>query len=310
MLDEYFWGEIERISPEAPVPVLQLRRSEYLLGGAANVARNMASMGAQVRALGLVGKDTAATTLLDALDEAGIDRECVLLESGRPTTRKCRLMSMEHGQQVFRFDMEVTEEIPADIEDQLLMTLREQIGSADAVICSDYRKGVLTPRVLREIAAMARQQGIAQITAPKDTNAEKYAGATVLMPNLREFAVLAGERMGADISTWLDRAATRLLGEYGFEALLVTRGRDGMTLFEQTAGGTSRERHCVDDAKRLRRDGCGGHGPLCVWIVPRRRGTPRSGSTTCESGRRNSRGETWDRVRNRGRNPGTDRQAS
>jgi rfaE bifunctional protein kinase chain/domain len=241
MLDEYFWGEIERISPEAPVPVLLLRRAEHLLGGAANVARNVAFMGAQVRALGLVGRDTTATTLLNALDEAGIDREYVLLEAGRPTTRKCRLMSMEHSQQVFRFDVEVTEEIPADIEDQLLTTLREQIGSADAVICSDYRKGVLTPRVLREIAAMARQQGIAQITAPKDTNAEKYAGATVLMPNLREFAVLAGERMGTDISMWLERAATRLLGEYGFEALLVTRGRDGMTLFEQTAGGTSRE---------------------------------------------------------------------
>lgn len=241
MLDEYLWGEIERISPEAPVPVLQLRRAEYLLGGAANVARTMAFMGAQVCALGLVGRDTASTMLLDALDEAGIARECVLLEAGRPTTRKCRLMSMEHGQQVFRFDVEVTEEIPADIEDQLLATLREQIGSTDAVICSDYRKGVLTSRVLREISAMARQQGIAQITAPKDTSPEKYAGATVLMPNLREFAVLAGERMGADISLWFDRAAARLLDEYGFEALLVTRGRDGMVLFEQTAGGTIRE---------------------------------------------------------------------
>jgi rfaE bifunctional protein kinase chain/domain len=227
ILDEYFWGEIERISPEAPVPVLRLRRAEHVLGGAANVARNLASMGALVSAVGVVGTDTAATALLDSLDEAGIDRESVLFEAGRPTTRKCRLMSSEHGQQVFRFDVEVSEEIPAAVEERLLAALQEQIGSADAVVCSDYRKGVL--------------KGIALITAPKDTKATKYTGATVLMPNLREFAGLAGERIGPEAAMWLDRAAERLLGEHDFAALLVTRGREGMTLFEQTAEGVRRE---------------------------------------------------------------------
>jgi rfaE bifunctional protein kinase chain/domain len=242
ILDEYFWGEIERISPEAPVPVLHLRRAEHMLGGAANVARNLASMGALVSAAGVVGTDTAATALIDLLDEAGIDRESVLLEEGRPTTRKCRLMSIEHSQQVFRFDVEVTEEIPAAVEVRLLAALQEQIGSADAVVCSDYRKGVLTPRVLREITAMVRKRGIALVTAPKDTKAEKYAGATVLMPNLREFAGLTGERVGRDdAAMWLDRAAERLLGKQDFAALLVTRGREGMTLFEQTAEGVRRE---------------------------------------------------------------------
>ena len=241
ILDEYFWGEIERISAEAPVPVLQLRRAEHVLGGAANVARNLASLGALVSAAGVVGTDTAATALLDSLDEAGIDRGSVLFEAGRPTTRKCRLMSSEHGQQVFRFDVEVSEEIPAAVEEPLLAALQEQMRSADAVICSDYRKGVLTPRVLREITVMAREQGIGLITAPKDTKAEKYTGATVLMPNLREFAGLAGERMGPDAAMWLDRAAERLLGEHDFAALLVTRGREGMTLFEQTAEGVRRE---------------------------------------------------------------------
>jgi rfaE bifunctional protein kinase chain/domain len=240
ILDEYFWGEIERISPEAPVPVLHLRRAEHVLGGAANVARNLASLGALVNAVGVVGTDTAGTALLDSLDEAGIDRESVLFEAGRPTTRKCRLMSSEHSQQVFRFDVEVTDEIPAAVEERLLAAVEEHIGAADAVVCSDYRKGVLTPRVLREITAMARERGIALVTAPKDTKAEKYAGATVLMPNLREFAELAGERMGPDAAIWLDRAAERLLGEHDFAALLVTRGREGMTLFEQTARGVRR----------------------------------------------------------------------
>ncbi len=241
ILDEYFWGEIERISPEAPVPVLRLRRAEHVLGGAANVARNLASMGALVSAVGVVGTDTAATALLDSLDEAGIDRESVLFDAGRPTTRKCRLMSSEHGQQVFRFDVEVSEEIPAAVEEPLLAALQEQMRSAEAVVCSDYRKGVLTPRVLREITVMARERGIALVTAPKDTKAEKYSGATVLMPNLREFAGLAGERIGPDAAMWLDRAAERLLGEHEFAALLVTRGREGMTLFEQTAEGVRRE---------------------------------------------------------------------
>jgi len=241
MLDEYFWGEIERISPEAPVPVLQLRRAEHMLGGAANVARNLASMGARVSAVGVAGTDTAGAALLDSLDQAGIDRESVLLEAGRPTTRKCRLMSSEHGQQVFRFDVEVTEEIPTAVEERLLGAMREQIGPADAVVCSDYRKGVLTPRVLREIAAMAREQGVLLVTGPKDTRAEKYAGATVLMPNLREFAAMAGERRGPDAAMWLDRAAEGLLGEHGFAALLVTRGREGMTLFEKTEGTVRRE---------------------------------------------------------------------
>lgn len=234
MLDEYYWGEIERISPEAPVPVLHLRCTQHVLGGAANVARNLASMGARVSAAGVAGTDAAATALLDALDEAGIDRECVLLEEERSTTRKCRLMSSEHGQQVFRFDVEVTDEIPASVEERLLVGLREQIDSADAVVCSDYRKGVLTARVLNEIGVMARERGIALVTAPKDARAEKYLGATVLMPNLREFAGLAGERAELDAAIWLDRAAVRLLGEYGFAALLVTRGREGMTLFQKT----------------------------------------------------------------------------
>ncbi len=197
ILDEYFWGEIERISAEAPVPVLQLRRAEHVLGGAANVARNLASLGALVSAAGVVGTDTAATALLDSLDEAGIDRGSVLFEAGRPTTRKCRLMSSEHGQQVFRFDVEVSEEIPEAVEERLLAALQEQMRSADAVICSDYRKGVLTPRVLREITVMAREQGIGLITAPKDTKAEKYTGATVLMPNLRNDALRTDGRRSA-----------------------------------------------------------------------------------------------------------------
>jgi rfaE bifunctional protein kinase chain/domain len=241
MLDEYLWGEIARISPEAPVPVMHLHRAERSLGGAANVARNLASLGAMVTAIGVVGGDSAATSLVEELDRAGINRDGVLVEPTRVTTRKCRLMSLEHRQQVFRFDEEVTNDISPATEDRLLVLIRERLSTAQVVICSDYLKGVLTKRVLQETAAAACKQDIPLVTAPKDTNPGKYAGASVLMPNLREFARLVGHRMNGDATGWIDRAAWSLSEEHMFPTLLVTRGPDGMTLFERENGNLRRQ---------------------------------------------------------------------
>jgi rfaE bifunctional protein kinase chain/domain len=241
MLDEYLWGEIARISPEAPVPVMHLHHAERSLGGAANVARNLASLGAAVSTVGVVGGDNVATALIEELDRAGINREGVLVEPTRVTTRKCRLMSLEHRQQVFRFDEETTDDISRATEDRLLTLLLEGLSTAQVVICSDYLKGVLTKRVLQETAEAARKHGIPLITAPKDTSAEKYAGASVLMPNLREFARLAGHRMNGNAPAWIDRAAWSLSEEYKFSTLLVTRGPDGMTLFERENGNLRRQ---------------------------------------------------------------------
>jgi D-beta-D-heptose 7-phosphate kinase/D-beta-D-heptose 1-phosphate adenosyltransferase len=240
MLDEYLWGEIARISPEAPVPVLQLRRSEWSLGGAANVARNAACMGARVSAIGVVGTDHTSDLLIEELRRAGINQEGVTIEPGRPTTRKSRLMSNEHNQQVFRFDDEATKEISETTENCLLAFLQKRIVTANAVVCSDYLKGVLTKRVLRETAALARQQGVPLITAPKDKDPEKYMGACILVPNLHEFARLVGHTQHGDL-VWLESAALRLLDTHEFSALLVTRGRDGMTLFERRNGHVDRE---------------------------------------------------------------------
>ena len=241
MLDEYLCGEIVRISPEAPVPVMHLHHAERSLGGAANVARNVASLGAKVTSVGVVGADFAATSLIQELDRAGINREGVLVESTRVTTRKCRLMSLEHRQQVFRFDEETTDDISPDAEDRLLVLIRERLSTAQAVICSDYLKGVLTKRVLQETAAVAREHGIPLVTAPKDASPEKYAGASVLMPNFREFARLAGHRMNGNATAWIDQAAWSLSEEHKFSTLLVTRGPDGMTLFERQDGNLTRQ---------------------------------------------------------------------
>jgi D-beta-D-heptose 7-phosphate kinase/D-beta-D-heptose 1-phosphate adenosyltransferase len=241
MLDEYLWGEISRISPEAPVPVMRLVRSEHSLGGAANVARNTASLGARVSALGVIGADSSGKALLAEFDRLVIDREGVLIDSARPTTRKTRLMSIEHRQQVFRLDEESTSAISASTEDQILRILSQRICSAHAVICSDYLKGTLTNRILGEVAELAHRFNVPLVTAPKDLHADKYSSACVLMPNYREFARLVGQRRNGDSSDWMERGARMLLERNHFKALLVTRGSAGMTLFEKPNGTLLRQ---------------------------------------------------------------------
>jgi len=241
MLDEYLHGEIGRISPEAPVPVMHLQRSETRLGGASNVARNVAALGAHVSVFGVVGPDRAGEALCSHLDELRIDRAGVAVCAKRPTTRKTRLMSIEHNQQVFRFDEEVTDEITAEQENTLLGSVAEAITEAHAVICSDYLKGVLTRCVLREVAELGRRHSIPVITAPKDAEPEKYARASVLLPNFREFTRLVNHRKNGNGNGWIDPAALSLIEEHEFEALLVTRGKEGMILFEKTSSVLSRE---------------------------------------------------------------------
>jgi rfaE bifunctional protein kinase chain/domain len=275
MLNEYLWGEIARISPEAPVPVMHLHRSERSLGDSANVARNAASLGAGVSAIGVVGADEAGATLLDEFDRAGINRTGVLTDPSRTTTRNCRLMSEEHNRQVFRFDQESPEELSPVMEERLIGVLHEQVSTARAIICSDYLKGVLTPRVLRETAALARKHGVPLVTAPKDIQAEKYWGASVLMPNLREFARRTGHRMNGNSSGWMDPAARSLLREDMFTALLVTRGADGMTLFEQERGNLRRQdigvfAHDVYDVTGA------GDTAICVFALAIGAGTERN----------------------------------
>jgi len=241
MLDEYLWGEITRISPEAPVPVMHLDHREILLGGAANVARNLVSLGARATVIGVVGADLAGQSLFEQLDMLGIERAGVPIDPVRSTTRKCRFMSIEHNQQVFRYDEETADEISIAAENEILESLRARIPTAHAIICSDYLKGVLTQRVLQETAAIARLNRVPLVTAPKDNQPQKYASASVLMPNLREFGRLVGHRKNGDTTSWIAPAARFLLERFQWEAILVTRGRDGMTLFERSDGEPLRE---------------------------------------------------------------------
>jgi rfaE bifunctional protein kinase chain/domain len=242
MLDEYLWGHIERISPEAPVPILSITHRTSTLGGAGNVAENLRHWGAAVTVIGVVGSDETARQLYDLLQSHGVDAKGVLTDPLRKTTRKARLMSVEHGQQVFRLDEESTITVKGEIENKLIETIRKMDQNVQAIVCSDYLKGVLSEKVLGAVFEIARARGIRSIVAPKDSNAEKYRGANTLMPNSKELRQMTAQRANQNVNheMWLDAAARSLVEVLALEALLVTRGSEGMSLFENSAGGLRR----------------------------------------------------------------------
>ena len=242
MLDEYLWGHIERISPEAPVPILSVTHRTSTLGGAGNVAENLRHWGAEVALIGLVGSDETARHLYDLLQSHGVNAKGVLTDPLRKTTRKARLMSVEHGQQVFRLDEESTITVKGEIENSLIGAIRKMDQNVQAIICSDYLKGVLSEKVLAAVFEVARSRGIRSIVAPKDSNAEKYRGANILMPNSTELRQMTLQRANQDANqeAWLDASARSLVEVLALEALLVTRGSEGMSLFENSASGLRR----------------------------------------------------------------------
>jgi len=242
MLDEYLWGHIERISPEAPVPILSITRRTSTLGGAGNVAENLRHWGAAVTVIGIVGQDETGRQLYDLLQSHGVNARGVFTEPLRKTTRKSRLMSVEHGQQVFRLDEESTFTVEGEIEKALIDAIRKMDENVQAIVCSDYLKGVLSEKVLAAVFEVARARGIRSIVAPKDSNAEKYRGANILMPNSTELRQMTTQRANQDANQemWLDASARSLVEALSLEALLVTRGSEGMSLFEHSASGLRR----------------------------------------------------------------------
>ncbi len=186
MLDTYLWGHVERISPEAPVPVVALERTEYRIGGAGNVALNLASLGAVVDVLSLVGKDADGGKLAGLLEEKGIGTGRLLKSEGRITTNKARVMG--RNQQMLRLDSETTKDLGKAEEDVLLAEVGRYIEmeAPQVMIFEDYNKGVLTPRVIREALALCRDHGVITAVDPKRKNFFSYEGVTIFKPNLKE----------------------------------------------------------------------------------------------------------------------------
>lgn len=228
MVDRFLWGRVDRISPEAPVPVVRLERETVKLGGAANVAANIRALGAQVVLFGICGQDEAAGQLTGLLTERGIDASGMVATDRRPTTIKTRIIA--HHQQVVRADRE--DDRPADA--RLLEALVERLeraGDFDGIILSDYGKGVLTDAALDAFIGDGRRRGVPIVVDPKRGDYSQYRGVTSLTPNQKEAEqactlAITGERT-------LRAAGRTLLERTQAEAVLITRGEHGMALFER-----------------------------------------------------------------------------
>ena len=188
MLDEFVYGEVSRISPEAPAPVIAVQRSETDVGGAGNVARNVASLGARCIFVGLTGDDDAGKTLRAELARESLIESVLVCDPARPTTRKVRFVAEHSSSHMLRADWELARPASAGIEQQLIDAILPLLPRADIVLLSDYAKGVLTARVIRNVIDAARKLGKRVIVDPKSANLAIYRGATLLTPNRKEFA--------------------------------------------------------------------------------------------------------------------------
>jgi D-beta-D-heptose 7-phosphate kinase/D-beta-D-heptose 1-phosphate adenosyltransferase len=227
MLDEHVWGAVRRISPEAPVPVVEVERCNYVPGGAANTAVNAASLGGRVSLGGVVGADRDAERLTTALRAAGVDPGGLIPDPQRGTTTKTRIIA--HGQHVARLDREHKAPLPAALEDRLLNWAEQEMETAEVCILSDYAKGVVSARFAQEFLSRARRAGRPVVVDPKGKDYAKYQGATVIKPNVQEVQQVLNREV-RDEADWL-HAGKQLTGMLPGTALLISRGAEGMSLF-------------------------------------------------------------------------------
>ena len=228
MLDEFVYGDVSRISPEAPAPVIAVQRSDINVGGAGNVARNIASLGAKCIFVGLVGDDVAAKTLASQLSVEKLIEPILIVDKERPTTRKVRFVSEHFSTHMLRADWELAAPASEAIERKLIDAVIAALPRADIVLLSDYAKGVLTARVIRNIIDAAKKLGKRVIVDPKSANLAIYRGATLLTPNRKEFAEATRRRIQSDAD--IADASIEALRTADAEAVLVTQSEHGMTL--------------------------------------------------------------------------------
>jgi rfaE bifunctional protein kinase chain/domain len=230
MLDHYIWGIVSRISPEAPVPVVNVTKESVLLGAATNVVNNVHTLGGKVSVCGVIGHDEAGRQLVHMLRMQGIHTDGLIVEDGRPTTIKTRVIA--HSQQVVRFDRETKVGIERDTYRRIFEYIRQQedIG-LDAIVLSDYSKGVVTKDLVRDIVKLAKKKGIIVSVDPKVNHFGIYSGVTILTPNTKEASI--GAKIEIEDDKSLFKAGALLLKRLKCNAVLVTRGEHGMSLFER-----------------------------------------------------------------------------
>lgn len=242
ILDEYLWGKTERISPEAPVQVVALDRSDLRLGGAANVAINLAQLGCQTDLCTSAGDDADGHTLRSLLGRHGLAADGILLQPARQTTRKTRVIASH--QQMLRIDREQTAPLSSDEESLLLMACRKKLEGKDLVVISDYQKGCITRGITQSLVREAQSRSLPVFIDPKGDDYEKYRSATLLTPNRKEFEQING-RPCRDLEE-LSGAATKLIRELDLQGLLITLGKDGMLVIDR-----DKSHHLATEAREV-----------------------------------------------------------
>ncbi|GAB4537113.1 MAG: D-glycero-beta-D-manno-heptose-7-phosphate kinase [Thermodesulfovibrionia bacterium] len=227
MVDHYIWGKVKRISPEAPVPVVEVSGENLLPGGAANVANNLISLGARVFVTGVIGDDEMGKRLVKELNDKGINTDGIIIDSDRPTTVKTRIIA--HNQQVVRFDREAKKEVNSSVQSTILSHVKDCLPYIKGIIISDYCKGVITKRFMNKLLNMVDLKRFIAVD-PKIGHFDYYRGVSLLTPNTNEASVGAGIEI-VDEKT-LIMAGKRLMERLQCKTVLITRGEEGMTLFE------------------------------------------------------------------------------
>jgi rfaE bifunctional protein kinase chain/domain len=232
MLDRYFWGSVARISPEAPVPVVEIESESARLGGAANVANNVKSLGAEPILIGVVGNDNSGTFLRDLLIENAFTPMGLIVADDRPTTVKTRVIA--HSQHVVRIDRETKDEISHALQQKILEVVKQNIQSLDAIVIEDYNKGVIVKSLISQLVDTAEKYEKIVAADPKFDNFFDYRGVTVFKPNSRELESAMGLKLVDDAA--VEAVGRALMERLEAKNILLTRGEKGMTLFEEGGG--------------------------------------------------------------------------
>jgi D-beta-D-heptose 7-phosphate kinase/D-beta-D-heptose 1-phosphate adenosyltransferase len=235
MLDQYWWGTVDRISPEAPVPVVSLNEMTVVPGGAANVAANVAGLGAEPLLVGCIGNDNEGSMLTERLSASKISCDFLMRSKDRPTSVKTRVVA--HSQHVVRVDKETRGPLGSDAEQQLVDRINDLVERADLVIISDYAKGACSDNVISKTIKAARAKGLAVLVDPKGKDFSRYAGASILTPNRREAADASA--LDEHLPDVVNLAGPQLVRRLDLDAVVITEGEKGMTLFQRESSSIS-----------------------------------------------------------------------
>ena len=228
ILDHYIWGSVDRISPEAPVPIVHVSSESYRMGGAANVYRNILTLGGQVELCGVLGHDSEGRHVLQEIRKSSKLSPGVFVDKTRPTIKKTRVIA--HNQQIVRFDVEQRDHIPKAIEQKIVRHVASRLPDLSCIVISDYAKGLITERLMQQVQELAKQYGVPIIVDPKVEHMPYYVGVTAITPNHLEAKQFAGFLPTQEIP--IEQIGSALQKRLQCQAVVVTRGEEGMSIFE------------------------------------------------------------------------------